>query len=98
MCQGRSTPYIGDKHDKLIPPLIGNPDNLNPYYKVDDPYHRLTIHERLVVFAVGPKTVRAVVHIFMQSGHHHAMTILRTSSYVDRDTQGGLGGVGGWGG
>ena len=32
----------------------------------------------------------------MQSCHHHAMTILRTSSYVDRDTQGGYGGwVGG---
>ena len=44
------------------------------------------------VFAVGPKTVRAVVPFFMQSCHHHAMTIFRTSSYVDRDTQGGYGG------
>ena len=35
MCQGRSTPYIGDK---LIPPLIGNPYNgyISPYYWVDD--------------------------------------------------------------
>ena len=48
------------------------------------------------VLAVGPKTVRAVVPFFMQSCHHHAMTISRTSSYVDRDTQGGYEGVGGW--
>ena len=33
-----------------------------------------------------------LVPFFMQSCHHHAMTIFRTSSYVDRDTQGGYGG------
>ena len=40
MCQGRSTPYIGDK---LIQPLVGNPYNgyINPYYWVDEfiPYY-----------------------------------------------------------
>ena len=37
-------------------------------------------------------------HIITQSScHHHAISNLRISSYVDRDTQGGYGGwVGGW--
>ena len=38
-------------------------------------------------------------HIITQSScHHHAISNLRISSYIDRDTQGGYGGVGGWGG
>ena len=55
----------------------------------------------LIIFAVGPKTVRAVVPFFMQSCYHHSISNLRISSYIDRDTQGrygGAGGVGGWGG
>ena len=63
------------------------------------------------VYAVGPKTVRLVVpisssyvdtqsyhhrHFITQSScHHHAISNLRISSYVHRDTQGGYGG-GGW--
>ena len=36
-------------------------------------------------------------HIITQSScHHHAISNLRISSYVDRDTQGGYGGLGGW--
>ena len=35
LCQGRSTPYIGDGR---APPFLGNPYNgyINPYYWVDD--------------------------------------------------------------
>ena len=43
MCQGRSTPYIGDGHPTFND---GNPYNkyINPYYMVDDhPYHRKTM-------------------------------------------------------
>ena len=69
-----------------------------------------------LIYAVGPKTVRVVVPIFIirtssyvdtqsyhhrhfitqSSCHHHAISNLRISSYVDRDTQGGYGWVGGW--
>jgi len=59
MCQGRSTPYIGDGH----PPFIGNPYNgyINPYYWVDDQAPIILgntgslDHTTHIIFAVNPE-------------------------------------------